>query len=156
MDWARAGTDAELPLQINVIHYACRNLHRDIADHVEHHGSAMLAVDMVVIRISPEGSTPGRQRVIESLESTRVYKPHVKAAFVISRRISNAFIAFDIKENEPSVGLMETSIAQRVAHADSMTLGRAVYEFAPRSPAEDEIASLTNELEKQWALPASQ
>lgn len=171
MDWARARADAEHPLLINVIHYARNTLHRDIAGHVEHYDdivvdgpgrgddgltrSAMLAVDMVVIPIQPSGLDAwASSQVIDSVQLTREYKPDLVAAFLISRRITNAVITRDIKRglaDVPQVRLLDTSIAQRVAYAESMTLGQAVYEYAPGSAADDEIVSLTDELEHQWA-----
>ncbi|QFS94583.1 Sporulation initiation inhibitor protein Soj (plasmid) [Mycobacterium sp. THAF192] len=171
MDWARARAEADYPLSVNVIHYARSTLHRDISGHVEHYDdivvdgpgrgddeltrSAMLAVDMVIIPMQPSGLDAwASSQVIDTLELTRQYKPDIAAAFLISRRITNAAITRDIKRGLAEVSqvrLLETSIAQRVAYAESMTRGQAVFEFAPGSQAEAEIVSLTDELEHLWA-----
>jgi chromosome partitioning protein len=173
MDWARTRAESELPLRINVIHYAQETLHRDIAGHVDNYDdivvdgaakidaltrSAMLAADIVVIPIQASGLDAwATSDVLGLLDTSVMYKPELKSAFVINRKINNALITGDIvaglKDIRPT--LLETTIGQRVHYAESITAGQAVYEYKPRSTAAKEIRALTDELEKQWPAPAT-
>jgi chromosome partitioning protein len=173
MDWARTRAEAQLPLSINVVHYAQETLHRDIAGHVDHYDdivvdgagkidsltrSAMLAVDMVVIPIQASGLDAwAASDVLGLLADSVMYKPQLKSAFVITRKIHNALITEDViaglKDALPT--LLNTQIGQRVHYVESITAGQSAYEYKPRSTAAREICDLTDELEKLWLAPAA-
>jgi chromosome partitioning protein len=42
--------------------------------------------------------------------------------------------------------ILKTEIEQRVAYAESLTMGRTIFEWAPESPACDEIEKLSREI----------
>jgi chromosome partitioning protein len=173
MDWARTRAEAQLPLRINVVHYAQETLHRDIVGHVDNYDdivvdgagkidaltrSAMLAVEMVVIPIQASGLDAwAASDVLGLLDDSVMYKPELKSAFVINRKIPNALITESVIEGlqDTAPTLLNTQIGSRVYYAESITAGQSVYEYKPRSTAAREICDLTDELEKLWLAPAA-
>lgn len=113
--------------------------------------SAVLACDLVAIPIQPSGLDAwASAEILDILETSKIYRPDLVTVFVINRRITGTKISKATKKGLRDLGpkLMDTTLDQRVAYAESMGNGLAVYEHDPTSPATNEIAALTTELEQ--------
>jgi len=111
--------------------------------------SCIIASDFVVIPIEPSGlSTWSSNQTIRQIRDAQDFKPALACGFVISRRIAQTVIGRDIRQmaGEAGIPVLATEIAQRVAFAECLTLGQSIGEWAPDSPAEQEIIRLTEEI----------
>jgi chromosome partitioning protein len=111
--------------------------------------SCIIASDFVVLPIEPSGlSTWASNLTVRQIREAQEYKETLKCGFVVSRKISNTVIGRDIREMAAEVGIpiLATEIEQRVALAESMTMGKTIFEWAPRSAAAKEIVKLTSEI----------
>ncbi|OHU98202.1 hypothetical protein BKN37_21085 [Mycobacterium talmoniae] len=151
---------------INVMGYPKPSLRDAIAAHIDDYDdvvidgparieslgrAAVLACDLIVIPIQPSGLDAwASAEILDILETSKIYRPTLTAVFVINRRITGTKISRAVKKGLTGLGptLMDTTIDQRVAYAESMGQGLAVHEHDPTSPAVDEITELTTELEK--------
>jgi len=68
---------------------------------------------------------------------------------VVSRKIGQTVIGREIRDIAAREGfpILACEIQQRVPFAESLTLGRSIFEYAPDSPAAREIEQLTGEIE---------
>ena len=75
-------------------------------------------------------------------------KESLKCGFVVSRKIGNTVIGREIRAMAADYGIpiLKSEIEQRVAYAESLTMGKTVFEWSPGSAAATEIENLTNEL----------
>lgn len=113
--------------------------------------SCIIAADLVLIPIEPSGlSTWASDLTVRQVKEAQAYKENLKCGFVVSRKIGKTVIGRDIREMASGEGipLLSTEIEQRVAFAESMTLGKTIFEWAPRSAGVKEINQLTNEIGK--------
>lgn len=80
----------------------------------------------------------------------RVYKPDLKAAFTINRKIVNTALGRDVTNalSDYPIPVLNTAICQRVALAESAAQGQAVLETEPDSTAANEIRQLVEEIEE--------
>ncbi len=84
------------------------------------------------------------------LNEAGVYKPSLKKAFVINRKIVNTAIGRDVADalSEYPVEVLKTAIGQRVVFAESATQGLTIYELAPDALAAQEMDPLAEEVEQ--------
>lgn len=77
------------------------------------------------------------------------FKPTLKCGFVVSRKIGKTIIGREIRTMAAEAGILilDAEIEQRVAFAESLTMGQTIFEWAPSSPAAREIEALTQEIE---------
>jgi len=111
--------------------------------------SAIMASDLVLIPVQPSPyDVWAAKEIVDLIHEATVYKPTLKAAFVINRKIVNTALGRDVSEalSDYPLPLMETAICQRVALAESAAQGQTVFETAPDNPAADEIRKLTKEI----------
>ena len=111
--------------------------------------SAIMASDLVLIPVQPSPyDVWAAKEIVDLIHEATVYKPTLKAAFVINRKIVNTALGRDVSEalSDYPLPLMETAICQRVALAESAAQGKTVFETAPDNPAADEIRKLTKEI----------
>ena len=111
--------------------------------------SAILAVDLVLIPIQPSPlDIWAAHSVVELIEEAEMYKPHLKARFIINRKIVNTAIAKDAVEvlKDYPYPVLEKTISQRIAFAESLNIGSTVLETAPKSIAASEINAVVDEL----------
>ena len=111
--------------------------------------SCIIASDFVAVPIEPSGlSTWASDLTVRQVREAQAFKDTLKCGFVVSRKISNTVIGRDIREMAAEIGIpiLATEIEQRVVLAESMTMGKTVFEWAPRSAAAKEIVKLTNEI----------
>ncbi|MEZ6117763.1 MAG: ParA family partition ATPase [Pirellulaceae bacterium] len=111
--------------------------------------SAIMASDLVLIPVQPSPyDVWAAKEIVDLIHEAIVYKPTLKAAFVINRKIVNTALGRDVSDalSEYPIPVMETAICQRVALAESAAQGQTVFETAPGSPAADEVTLLTKEI----------
>ena len=114
--------------------------------------SAILAADRVVVPVQPSPyDVWACQEVVSLPGEASVYRPEVRAAFAINRRIANTVIGRDVHEALATMRTRRsspTAITQRVIYAEAAAAGESVFERDPRGPAATEIDSLTTDLEE--------
>ena len=78
------------------------------------------------------------------IAEARVFRPQLRAAFVINRRVVGTVIGREARQalaDQPFPAL-SAEISQRIVFADSAAAGRLVSEVAPQCAAAREIAAL--------------
>ncbi|WP_138472148.1 MULTISPECIES: ParA family partition ATPase [Rhodobacterales] len=113
--------------------------------------SCIVASDFVALPIEPSGlSTWASDLTVRQVREAQEFKPALKCGFVVSRKIGKTVIGRDIRSMAAEAGLpiLQTDIEQRVAFAESLTMGQTIFEWAPDSAATQEIDKLTNEIEQ--------
>lgn len=111
--------------------------------------SCIIASDFVALPIEPSGlSTWASNLTVRQVTEAQAYKETLKCGFVVSRKIGNTVIGRDIRAMaaEADIPILVTEIEQRVAFAESMTLGKTIFEWNQGGPAAREIERLTSEL----------
>lgn len=114
--------------------------------------SAIMASDLVLIPVQPSPyDVWSVKEIVDLLHEAAVYKPFIKSLFVINRKITNTAIGRDVIQalSEYPVPVLNTTVCQRVAFAESALRGQTVYEVDPEHPASKEIDSLVKEL-TEW------
>jgi chromosome partitioning protein len=111
--------------------------------------SCIIAADFVALPIEPSGlSTWASDLTVKQIREAQEYKGNLKCGFVVSRKIGKTVIGRDIRTMaaEAGIPILRTDIEQRVAFAESMTMGQTIFEWAPGSAAVSEINNLTEEI----------
>lgn len=112
--------------------------------------SAIMASDLVLVPVQPSPyDVWAAKEIIDLLTEATVYKPTLKKAFVINRKIVNTAIGRDVADALSSypIPVLEAAICQRVAFAESATQGLTVYELDPDMLAAQEMNLLADEVE---------
>jgi chromosome partitioning protein len=110
--------------------------------------SAVMASDAVLIPVLPsQFDVWAAEETVKLLEQCAVYKPNLKAAFVINRKIANTAIGRDVAKalKQYPLPVLQTAVCQRVAFAESAR-GRTVLELDADSAASKEVQSLAKEV----------
>jgi chromosome partitioning protein len=113
--------------------------------------SCIVASDFVVLPIEPSGlSTWASDLKVKQVREAQEFKPSLKCGFVVSRKIGNTVIGRDIRNMAASTGIpiLDAEIEQRVAFAESLTMGQTIFEWAAGATASREIEKLTKEIER--------
>jgi chromosome partitioning protein len=116
--------------------------------------SAILASDLVLIPVQPSPyDVWAAKEIVELVSEARVYKPDVRAAFVVSRKIVNTAIGRDVTAalSEYPFPVLNACISQRVSFAESAAQGLTVFDSTPGNSAEAEIKSLAAEVKELLA-----
>ena len=109
--------------------------------------SCLIAADLAIIPIEPSAlSAWASDRTVGQVEEARIYRPDLRAYFVISRKIAGTILGREMRMLELPLPALETEITQRVAFAESMLQAQSIQEYAPDSPAAREIDELIEEL----------
>lgn len=111
--------------------------------------SCIIASDFVVLPIEPSGlSTWASDLTVRQVQEAQSFKETLKCGFVVSRKIGNTIIGRDIRAMaaEAGIPILKAEIEQRVAFAESMTMGKTIFEWSPGSAATREIERLTQEI----------
>ena len=117
--------------------------------------SAIMASDLVLIPVQPSPyDVWASKEIMDLLNEATVYKPNLKRAFVINRKIVNTAIGRDVTDvlSEYPVPVLKTAISQRVAFAESATRGLTVFELDPDMLAAQEMSQLADEAEALLGL----
>lgn len=113
--------------------------------------SCIAASDFVALPIEPSGlSTWASDLTVKQVLEAREFKYSLKCGFVVSRKIGNTVLGREIRNMAADAGipLLDTEIEQRVAFAESLTMGQTIFEWAAQSAAAKEIEKLTDEIER--------
>jgi len=111
--------------------------------------SCIIASDLVVMPIEPSGlSTWASDVTVQQVEQAREYKGALKCGFVVSRKIGKTVIGRQVREMVENTGMrvFDADIENRVAFAESMTMGQTINEWDVDKKAIAEIKTLTTEL----------
>jgi len=112
--------------------------------------SCIIASDFVALPIEPSGlSTWASDLTVKQVREAQEFKPNLECGFVVSRKIGKTVIGRDIRNlaAQANVPILNAEIEQRVAFAESMTMGQTIFEWAPDSAAAHEIQALVKEIQ---------
>ncbi len=118
--------------------------------------SAIMASDLILIPVQPSPyDVWAAKEIVDLLREAAVFKPALKAAFAINRKIVNTALGRDVVEAlaEYPVAVMPTAICQRVALAESAAKGQTVFETSPENPAGKELIALVDDILAFMAKP---
>lgn len=113
--------------------------------------AVVIASDLVVLPIEPSGASDWASQVtIQQIQEAREYKGELKAIFMISRAISRTVIGNAIREHVADAGIpiLKSPVVNRVAFAEALTMGKTIFEWAPKSAAARDITQTMNEIEE--------
>ncbi|NQE65027.1 ParA family partition ATPase [Caulobacter sp. RHG1] len=165
LDWAQARSHAGhgrafavVGLPRDTLHHEAPDLAR-AADHVIIDGpprvasllrSALLAADLVVIPVQPSPLDGwASAEMLRLLSEARVYRPDLRARFLLNRCAARTVIARETKDALAlqDTGALRGTIGQRVLFAQAMAAGRVAGELDPDGPAAAEVAAVAAEIE---------
>jgi len=111
--------------------------------------ACIIASDFVALPIEPSGlSTWASDLTVRQIQEAQAFKETIKCGFVVSRKIGNTVIGREIRSMaaESGIPLLTAEVEQRVAYAESLTMGKTIFEWSPTGAAAKEIAALTEEI----------
>ena len=112
--------------------------------------SCIIASDFVALPIEPSGlSTWASDLTVKQVREAQEFKETLKCGFVVSRKIGNTVIGREIRNLAANSGIpiLDAEIEQRVAFAESLTMGQTIFEWPTGGAASREIEILTKEIE---------
>jgi chromosome partitioning protein len=112
--------------------------------------SALLAADLVLIPVQPSPyDVWASMEMLELIAEARMYRPALRAAFVINRRVTGTVIGREARAAlaNQRIPALYSDIHQRIVFAESVALGRVASELDPEGAAAREITALANEVE---------
>ena len=169
LDWAQKRAQCGLQRLFGVVGLARETLHFEVpelaktVDDIVIDGpprvtararSAMLASDAVIIPVQPSPyDVWASAEVVSLVADARIFKPNLRAAFVVNRAIVRTILAREVRSalQAQTLPLLSSVICQRVIFAESVATGRLVHEIDPESAATHEIAALAAELRQHFA-----
>lgn len=164
LDWAAARAARDDAPLFSVVGLPRPTVHKDVDhigrgyDHIVIDGpprvtdlarSAIMASDLVLIPVQPSPyDIWAADEVVKLIVEAQVYKPAIKAAFVVNRKIAGTAIGRDVRDALASFGLpsLAAGVTQRVIFAETAAEGRAVVEADPNGPAAAEIGAVKQEI----------
>jgi len=111
--------------------------------------SVIIASDLVVMPIEPSGlSSWASDQTIAQIRNAQEYKETLKCGFVVSRKIGKTVIGREIRQmvGETGIRVFTSDIENRVSYAESLTMGKDIFEWSDDKKAMLEIETLTIEL----------
>lgn len=141
-------------------------IHRDIEqishgyDHVVIDGpprasdlarSVIMAADFILIPVQPSPyDLWAAQETVDLIQEATVFKPDLKAAFLMNRKTANTAISKSAKEALADLPfpVLTAEITQRVIFAETAATGETVSEREPKGAAAREVAAFIAELER--------
>lgn len=111
--------------------------------------SAIMASDLILIPVQPSPyDVWAAKEIVDLLQEAASFKPNLKSAFVINRKIVNTALGRDVVDAlaDYPIPVLKTTICQRVALAESAAQGQTVFETAPNNVAAREILALVKEI----------
>ncbi|WP_341369202.1 ParA family partition ATPase [Yoonia sp. BS5-3] len=111
--------------------------------------ACIIASDFVALPIEPSGlSTWASDLTVKQVKEAQDFKETLKCGFVVSRKIGNTVIGREIRSMAADAGiqLLNAEVEQRVAYAESLTMGKTIFEWSPTGTAAKEIVTLTDEI----------
>jgi chromosome partitioning protein len=164
LDWTQRRSQSGLPRLFGALGLARETLHQetpDLArrcDHIVIDGppriaalarSALLAADLVLIPVQPSAyDVWASAEMVALVREAQVFRPALRAAFVINRRVSTTLIGREARSalaDQPFVSL-QSEVRQRIVFADSVARGQLAREWDANSLAAGEITALAAEV----------
>lgn len=154
LDWTQRRSQQGLPRLFSAVGLARETLHQEApelarrADHIIIDGPPRIA-ERVLIPVQPSPyDVWASAEMVALIREAQVFRPALRAAFVINRRVSTTIIGREARQSlaEQPLPALRSEIHQRIVFADSVAAGRLARETAPDSAAAREIAALTDEL----------
>ena len=111
--------------------------------------SAIMASDLVLIPVQPSPyDVWAAKEIVDLMNEASVFKPSLKSAFAINRKIVNTALGRDVVDalSDYPIPVLKAAICQRVVLAESAAQGQTVFETAPDHPAGKEVVSLVREI----------
>ncbi len=111
--------------------------------------ACIIASDFVALPIEPSGlSTWASDLTVKQVQEAQAFKETLKCGFVVARKIGNTVIGREIRSMAADAGiqLLDAEVEQRVAYAESLTMGKTIFEWSPTGTAAKEIMTLTDEI----------
>jgi chromosome partitioning protein len=164
LDWAQRRTQNRLPRVFGVIGLARETLHQEApelaktVDHVIIDGppriaalarSALLAADLVLVPAQPSPyDVWASAEMVALISEARVFKPSLRAAFVVNRRVARTIIGREARQAlaDQALPALAAEVRQRIIFADCVAAGRLARELDPDSIAAREITELAAEI----------
>ena len=164
LDWTQRRSQNGLPRLFSTVGLARETLHQEApelarrCDHVVMDGppriaalarSALLAADLVLIPVQPSPyDVWASAEMVSLIREAQVFRPALRAAFVINRRVSTTVIGREARNaltDQPLSSLL-SEVRQRIVFADSVAMGQLARELDADSNAAREIAALAAEV----------
>ena len=111
--------------------------------------ACIIASDFVALPIEPSGlSTWASDLTVKQVKEAQDFKETLKCGFVVTRKIGNTVLGREIRSMAADAGilLLDAEVEQRVAYAESLTMGRMIFEWSPNGTVAKEIVTLTDEI----------
>lgn len=170
LDWSQKRVLMGLPRRFGVVGLSRETLHQEvpqIARHAQHiiidgpprvtalARSAILASDLVVVPVQPSPYDAWACTEIVSLVTeAKIFKPALRAVFVINRRIVGTVIGRDVRAalGEYPLRVLSAVVSQRVLFAECAATGQLAHELDSKSAAAREIGAFATEIRAlmQW------
>lgn len=109
----------------------------------------IIASDLVVIPIEPSGASNwAASETVTQINEARIIKPSQKAVFLVTRKIGNTVLGREISDiaSEHETPILKNAVYQRVAFAESLTMGKTIFEWSPNTPAARDINLISTEI----------
>lgn len=111
--------------------------------------SAIMASSLVLIPVQPSPyDVWAAKEIVDLIHEAQVFRPELKAAFAINRKIVNTALGRDVTDAlaDYPVPVLKSSVCQRIALAESAAQGQTVFEASPGNLAGKEILDLVAEM----------
>lgn len=159
-DWAALRENLPFP----VMQIARTNMAQEILSHAANYNhvvidgppraealsrAVIIASDLVVVPVEASGASDWASQVtVQQVQEARQYKENLKSVFLVSRGIPNTVISRSIREHvaDHGIPLLDAFVANRVAFAEALTMGRTIFEWAPGSVAANEFSTVMQEI----------
>jgi chromosome partitioning protein len=164
LDWTERRKQCGWPRLFGTVGLARETLHQEapeLARHCDHlvidgppriaalARSALLAADLVLIPVQPSPyDLWATVEMVSLIREAQIFRPSLRTAFVINRRVGATVIGREARgalADQPFVSL-QSEIRQRIAFAESATVGQLARELDIDSPAAHEITALADEV----------
>src|SRR5277367_4578302 len=166
MRWRSVRSDGDFPFEVVAI--AAPVLHKQIpslskkydfividcppggpsgADNITR--SALMAVDLVIAPYQPSAfDIWSAEDMATLIGKAKGANPKLKSRLMISRKLSNTAIGKEARGAAGVFGIkiFDTEIKQRIALTDSISAGKTIFDFSPKSAAANEYRELTEEV----------
>ena len=107
--------------------------------------SALLAADLVLIPVQPSAyDVWATQEMVSLITEAKVFRPQLRAAFVINRRVVGTVIGREARAAlaDQPFPTLSADVAQRIAFADCVAAGKLVSEVSAKGAAAREVAAM--------------
>jgi chromosome partitioning protein len=114
--------------------------------------SAIMASDIVLIPVQPSPyDVWSSSDIVEEFRRAIIYKPQIRAAFIINRRISNTVVGRDVTDAlaQYDLRVFKTHVYQRVCYVETAATGQTVLDVKETEAirqAAKEIEALVDEV----------